>query len=617
MTTIVTVKKRVLIFLIPLFILAIFASEQAHAFAVEGRSEYQHSEPASIAPTSQVATTSIADARNQSIGSSVNVAGRVTASNQFGSPAYIQDATAGIAVYDYTFADSVSIGDSVQVSGTLDSYNNLLEIKNATFKVISTARDTVKPKVITISQIGESYQGRLITIKNVTIEHSGAFSGDVNYNITDATGTAQMRIDKDTDLPGSIAPTGKTNVTGILGQYKTDYQLLPRDTTDVGVGNITYPGSDVPMSETFDVATWNMWWFGSESNGASDDSLQLVNALKVIRHVNADLYALEEVSNTSRFRQLLDSLPDYHGFEATYSQVQKTAFIYKTSTIDSLDSKLVTDAGSSYDWANGRYPLEFTFNAKINGDNKLIYAYVIHAKASTNDPSTDYTRRVDAAAALKKYLDQNHPKDNVIVLGDYNDDVDESIYNNEPSPYAPFVSDNTDYDVITYPLSENKYNSYADGSEMIDHITISNDLKPNFFAGTERVENTGAYVTNYSQTTSDHYPVWARFRFDTTTPIEKQATDLKPKQITLEQNYPNPFNPSTNITFILPKKETVSLDVYNLLGQNVGKILSHQTLSSGSHSFRFDGSNLPSGIYFYRLVTSSGTVETRKMTLLK
>ncbi len=616
MTKTVTVKKLAVLSLIPLFI-ALFVTQRADAIRLVNVDQNGRIEPNNNNPTTQVSSISIADARKQSVGSSVSVAGRVTAANQFGSPAYIQDSTGGIAVYDYGFADSVSIGDSVQVTGILDSYNNLLEIKNITYNVISTAPDTVKPKVITISQIGETYEGQLITIKNATIQHSGPFSADANYNITDATGTAQMRIDKDTDLPGSIAPMGKTNITGILGQYNTDYQLMPRDTTDVGVGNITYPGSDVPMSETFDVATWNMLWFGNASNGPTDDQLQLVNALKVIRHINADLYAVEEVSNTTMFQQLLDSLPDYHGFEANYSQVQKTAFIFKTSTVDSLDSHLVTDAGSSYDWANGRYPLEFTFNAKVNGKNKLIYAYVIHAKASTSDPATDYSRRVAAAAALKNYLVQNHSQDNVMVLGDYNDDVDESIYNNQTSPYAPFVSDSADFDVITYPLSEDKYSSFVDGTEMIDHITISNDLRPNFFAGTERIENTAAYVTDYSKTTSDHYPVWARFKLDTTTPIEKQITEQKPKQITLEQNYPNPFNPSTNITFILPKRETVSLDIYNILGQNVGKILSHQALPAGSHTYRFDATNLPSGIYFYRLESSSGTVETRKMTLLK
>lgn len=608
----VTVKKLIVLSLIPVFI-AVFVTQRADAIRPGSVNRFANTGHTTI----QGSTISIADARKETVGSTVNIAGRVTASNQFGSPAYIQDATGGIAIYDYGFADSVSISDSVQVTGVLDSYNNLLELKNITYNVIPVSPDTVKPTVITISQIGESYEGQLITIRNATIQHAGPFSGDTNYDITDATGTAQIRIDKDTDLPGSIAPTTQTDITGILGQYKTDYQLMPRFTQDVGVGNITYPGSDVPMSETFDVATWNMLWFGNASNGPTDDQLQLVNALKVIRHINADLYAVEEVSNPAIFQQLLDSLPGYHGFEANYDQTQKTAFVYKTSTVDSLDSHLVTDAGSSYDWANGRYPLEFTFNAHVNGENKLIYAYVIHAKASTSDPATDYSRRVAAAAALKNYLDQNHPKDNIMILGDYNDDVDQSIYNNQTSPYAPFVTDTTDYDVVTYPLSEKKYSSFADGTEMIDHITISNDLKPNFFAGTERVENTAAYIADYPQTTSDHYPVWARFKLNTSTPIEHQVAEQKPKKIRLEQNYPNPFNPSTNITFVLPKKETVSLDIYNILGQNVGKLLTHQTLTAGTHSYRFDASNLPSGIYFYRLESSNGTVETRKMTLLK
>ncbi len=612
----VTIKKAISSLLLFFFVLLLSQPGKAIATGIKSASHVDGGR-ASVTST-QATIMSIADAKQpQAVGSTVTVAGRITASNQFGSPSYLQDATAGIAVYDFTFSDSVSIGDSVQVSGKLTEYNNLYEIEPSSYTIIQTAKDSLSPKVITISEIGESYEGQLITIKNATIQHAGAFASATNYDISDATGSAQIRIDKDTDIPGSIAPSGKTDITGILGQYKTDYQLMPRTTGDIGVGTLTYPGSDVPMSETFDVATWNMLWFGSASNGPSDDQLQLTNALKVIRHVNADLFAVEEVSNTAIFQQLLDSLPDYHGFEANYSQVQKTAFIYKTSTVDSLDSGLITDAGSSYFWANGRYPLQFVFNAKINGNNKLIYAYVIHAKASTSDPATDYTRRVQAAAGLKSYLDQYHSKDNVMVMGDYNDDVDLSIYNNMTSPYEPFVSDTADYDVITYPLSENKYSSFDGGSEMIDHITISNDLKPNFFAGTERVENTSAYVTDYSQTTSDHFPVWARFKLTTSTPIEKQVVPQKPNEVTLEQNYPNPFNPTTNITFMLPKKETVSLNIYNILGQNVGQLVNHQTLSVGTHTFRFDATNLPSGIYFYRLELANGKVETRKMTLLK
>jgi hypothetical protein len=88
-----------------------------------------------------------------------------------------------------------------------------------------------------------------------------------------------------------------------------------------------------------------------------------------------------------------------------------------------------------------------------------------------------------------------------------------------------------------------------------------------------------------------------------------------PKTITLRQNYPNPFNPSTTIEFILPKSEFVVLKVYNILGEEVANLVNDK-LQAGSHTFTFDGSNLASGIYYYR-IEAGNFVKTSKMVYLK
>jgi predicted secreted protein len=79
--------------------------------------------------------------------------------------------------------------------------------------------------------------------------------------------------------------------------------------------------------------------------------------------------------------------------------------------------------------------------------------------------------------------------------------------------------------------------------------------------------------------------------------------------------YPNPFNPSTQITFDLPKASHVTLGVFDLLGREVG-ILTDEAYPAGTHSATFDGSNLSSGIYFYRL-QAGDFVQAKKMVLLK
>ena len=83
----------------------------------------------------------------------------------------------------------------------------------------------------------------------------------------------------------------------------------------------------------------------------------------------------------------------------------------------------------------------------------------------------------------------------------------------------------------------------------------------------------------------------------------------------LFQNYPNPFNPATEIKYSLPEAADVKLLVYNVIGQQVASLI-NSNMQSGIHRVTFDGSDLPSGIYIYRLQTSYYT-QTRKMILLK
>ena len=102
--------------------------------------------------------------------------------------------------------------------------------------------------------------------------------------------------------------------------------------------------------------------------------------------------------------------------------------------------------------------------------------------------------------------------------------------------------------------------------------------------------------------------------FDNTTDVNENRKTSAQK-FTLEQNYPNPFNPSTIISFNLPSRTFVSLKVFDLIGREVSTILSEE-LQAGNYSRQWNASNLPSGIYFYRLHAGNLT-ETKKLILLK
>ncbi|MGD9487778.1 MAG: T9SS type A sorting domain-containing protein [Calditrichaceae bacterium] len=99
-----------------------------------------------------------------------------------------------------------------------------------------------------------------------------------------------------------------------------------------------------------------------------------------------------------------------------------------------------------------------------------------------------------------------------------------------------------------------------------------------------------------------------------TTSIDNPSAGII-KDFVLRQNYPNPFNPETTIEFELKSASGVELSVYNILGQKIATLLD-KNMNAGLHKLQFDGKNLPSGLYFYRL--KAGTQEfIRKMQLIK
>ncbi|NOY87949.1 MAG: S8 family serine peptidase [FCB group bacterium] len=140
-------------------------------------------------------------------------------------------------------------------------------------------------------------------------------------------------------------------------------------------------------------------------------------------------------------------------------------------------------------------------------------------------------------------------------------------------------------------------------------------LNPN-----DSFEVTFALVGGNSITELYDNALQAKQKYDIATDVNNTYDNSLPDQYTLFQNYPNPFNPTTTISFSLPQASDVELSVYNLLGQRVKTIYSGK-LPSGIHHFDWDatnenGSQVATGVYFYRLSTNS-FVQTKKMMLLR
>ena len=96
-----------------------------------------------------------------------------------------------------------------------------------------------------------------------------------------------------------------------------------------------------------------------------------------------------------------------------------------------------------------------------------------------------------------------------------------------------------------------------------------------------------------------------------------------PSEFQLYQNFPNPFNPTTKIKYTIPDVETrhasslqmVTVKVYDVLGNEITTLV-NESQAAGSYEVEFDGSKIPSGVYFYQLKAGQ-FIETKKMVLLK
>lgn len=94
-----------------------------------------------------------------------------------------------------------------------------------------------------------------------------------------------------------------------------------------------------------------------------------------------------------------------------------------------------------------------------------------------------------------------------------------------------------------------------------------------------------------------------------------QTSSEIPAEYSISQNYPNPFNPETNINFSIPENGFVKITIYDMLGKQIQNLMS-ENLNAGYYTADFNGNNLPSGTYFYR-IEAKEFVQIRKMTLLK
>ena len=182
----------------------------------------------------------------------------------------LHDGLDGIGTYGSIPSYTVTEGDSVRIIGSIGQYNGLLQMYLDSVVLISSGNALpTTPTVVTA--LGEATESELIKFENATLVDPSQWSGGSGYSvdITNGTDTIVMRIDADTDIYGTAAPTGAFDVTGIGGQFTFNaanfdgYQLLPRYLADIVPAAAVYVPKIV-VSEIMpgsNASSWNADWF--------------------------------------------------------------------------------------------------------------------------------------------------------------------------------------------------------------------------------------------------------------------------------------------------------------------------------------------------------------------
>ena len=220
------------------------------------------------------AQTDIATARTQGVGATVTITGIVTNGDELGPIRYIEDATAGIALYDPATLVGVVRGDEVTVSGILVDYNGLMEMTPVNSSITNNSGNSLTPQLITPIQIGETTESELIQINNVIFNSGGSLFTAGTHDFTSNSELGKVYIRGGSPIENSLIPMGPVSLIGISSQFtfstpaNDGYQILPRDSADIiQTGALIFTSS--VMQSNITNSSFDLSWSVSDSSNTN------------------------------------------------------------------------------------------------------------------------------------------------------------------------------------------------------------------------------------------------------------------------------------------------------------------------------------------------------------
>lgn len=252
---------------------------------------------------------------------------------------------------------------------------------------------------------------------------------------------------------------------------------------------------------SLDVATWNIQLF------PKSDERTVAALSKIIRQIDIDIIAIQEINQTTAFEILLDSLPGYAGCVSKFPlNGLRLGILYKKQDI-SLSKPVQIFVEDN--WNFPRPPMLTLVTVYNLG--KIVFDFVlvvVHLKAFDDDQSQ--IRRHDACRKLKEYIDSKlltSSEKDIVLLGDFNDEVIDPAGKNI---FQPFIEDSLHYQILTRSLKQ--IPTYiGDIRSHLDHILITDDVRKEYAQGITEVLQIDQEYPLYIEYISDHRPVLARF----------------------------------------------------------------------------------------------------------
>jgi len=263
----------------------------------------------------------------------------------------------------------------------------------------------------------------------------------------------------------------------------------------------TYP--EIGADNSLDIITWNVENF-PKSNQTVDYMYDIIS------DINVDIIALQEIENQQSFDALINQLPNgWHGYRSENTDWGELSYLINTNNVTiSHFPYTILDTYNHY------FAYRPPYVVKISYNNEEFILINVHYKCCgdgilDNNYWDEEYRRLQASYYLKDYIDNNFSDDNVIVLGDFNDDIAESTNN----VFVDFISDHENYSFADMHIAEGPSSdwSFPGWPSHLDHILISDELFDNSnqnFVFTFKIDDylDGGWST-YDYYISDHRPV--------------------------------------------------------------------------------------------------------------